>query len=421
MANLPDKLPIKEMITGAADHLIESDDKLNLLLVLRGSGFGAGSISLISELVDSDKVSTESMNLTLAYNSEPIFLEKKKPILNYLNKQKIGNYRDVKIGTRLFVKCFIKSNLIIITTKSDLWKWRLFADTTGVSIVHIYHGVITKSQGNLTTNKLKKQQYFQFNAIDPYPYGQQSRFDRVDVKSVASDAEAHFHAVGEGRNPTVFKKWGYPRHDRMRKVISDESVNRIVPEKTVKTIEKDNSSTKILYAPTHFDGSEVDLFRLDDFDFEKFSEFLELNNISIYMRMHPSEEETDDYQQYIEDRRIFHAGLDFSPSPIEILDVFDALITDYSSMYIDYLLLDRPILFMNGKHDLFMNNRGIAFDYEKYFPGPKIKSFEQLIDEIKKVTLGEDNYTKEREFVKNVFLPESHNSFVDNLLHYFYN
>lgn len=57
----------------------------------------------------------------------------------------------------------------------------------------------------------------------------------------------------------------------------------------------------------------------------------------------------------------------------------DALITDYSSVYFDYLLLDRPIGFAIDDYDQYYKNRGFAYDDPlEMMPGDKIYTFDEL-------------------------------------------
>lgn len=53
----------------------------------------------------------------------------------------------------------------------------------------------------------------------------------------------------------------------------------------------------------------------------------------------------------------------------ELLSVVDVLITDYSSVFFDYLVTDKPILFYAWDKDLYAQNRGMYLD-EKELPGP---------------------------------------------------
>ncbi|WP_288177740.1 CDP-glycerol glycerophosphotransferase family protein [Blautia hydrogenotrophica] len=75
----------------------------------------------------------------------------------------------------------------------------------------------------------------------------------------------------------------------------------------------------------------------------------------------------------------------------------DALITDYSSVYFDYLLLDRPIGFVLEDLESYEGHRGFVVPNPlDYMPGEKIYCKEELLDFFRKVVNEEDNFKEER-------------------------
>ena len=88
----------------------------------------------------------------------------------------------------------------------------------------------------------------------------------------------------------------------------------------------------------------------------------------------------------------------------EMMKYSDVLITDYSSCYIDYLLLNRPILFYAYDLDQYLKkDRKMNFSYEEAAAGPIIQEREALSKEIEKVMLGIDDYRDLRHKVKHIF------------------
>ena len=61
----------------------------------------------------------------------------------------------------------------------------------------------------------------------------------------------------------------------------------------------------------------------------------------------------------------------------------DLLVTDYSSVYFDYMLTGKPILFFCYDLDYYMHeDRGFLLDYEEYTPGEKVYDAEKMIDKV---------------------------------------
>ena len=87
-----------------------------------------------------------------------------------------------------------------------------------------------------------------------------------------------------------------------------------------------------------------------------------------------------------------------------LLKYADVLITDYSSCYTDYLLLNRPVLFYCYDYETYLaSEREMYFNYDEVTPGPKAKSLEELLCELEKTLSGNDGYQSERERVLNIF------------------
>ena len=87
----------------------------------------------------------------------------------------------------------------------------------------------------------------------------------------------------------------------------------------------------------------------------------------------------------------------------EILPHTDMLITDYSSVYFDYLLLNKPIVFINTDLEKYRETRGLLLEpYDQWTPGLKVREFEELIKVIKN-SFSEDTFIKQRKELIDIF------------------
>ena len=94
----------------------------------------------------------------------------------------------------------------------------------------------------------------------------------------------------------------------------------------------------------------------------------------------------------------------------QLLENADILFTDYSSVFYEFLLKNRPIGFLIG--DLQDYSRGFIMEEPlREMPGKKIQSFDDMIDFLEHYPEYESIYAPERERVKNqVFShPDAHN------------
>ena len=135
-----------------------------------------------------------------------------------------------------------------------------------------------------------------------------------------------------------------------------------------------------LYMPT-FRESEGKFFEI--MDLRKFNAFLHENNILFVTKLHPKsklkiEFERIDYSNII--------NLDADMDAYVFLREADILTTDYSSVYSDYMLLNRPVVAFWYDYEEYVNyTRKGYFDFEKYMPELKARTMEELMEQTKRV------------------------------------
>lgn len=132
----------------------------------------------------------------------------------------------------------------------------------------------------------------------------------------------------------------------------------------------------VLYAPTFRGDPDRDADILNHFDFGRFEEELG-DDYVIAVRLHP----------LIRSSHLPEGVVDLSdyPNVRELLVMTDLLITDYSSIIVEYVLLDKPVILYAYDKDWYLTaDRGFYHDYTDTAPGPIIESMDELIDCIKK-------------------------------------
>jgi CDP-glycerol glycerophosphotransferase len=156
----------------------------------------------------------------------------------------------------------------------------------------------------------------------------------------------------------------------------------------------------ILYAPTFRPGGKVRFFPFADFDYAELSGFLLKNEISVFLRTHPNfEDEIESKLLAMPNVHLF-SGRKY----IEIMDylnVFDLLVTDYSSIYFDYLLLDRPIIFLPYDYDDYNAEVGFTVPYNEFTPGYKPATMKDFMAAIRE-SFDNDTFKQERARVNEI-------------------
>lgn len=85
-----------------------------------------------------------------------------------------------------------------------------------------------------------------------------------------------------------------------------------------------------------------------------------------------------------------------------LLGQADALISDYSSAAVDFMLLDRPIAFMLEDVEEYEKSRGFVFDnIREWLPGKEIFSFEDVCDFIEEAANNQDTTADKRRMLRD--------------------
>ena len=88
----------------------------------------------------------------------------------------------------------------------------------------------------------------------------------------------------------------------------------------------------------------------------------------------------------------------------ELLANSDSLITDYSSVFIDYLATDKPIAFTVGDIDAYAASRGIVFDPPtEYLPGEIIRNIDEFLSYLESYDEKNGQWTEKYQAVKKKF------------------
>jgi CDP-glycerol glycerophosphotransferase (TagB/SpsB family) len=86
-------------------------------------------------------------------------------------------------------------------------------------------------------------------------------------------------------------------------------------------------------------------------------------------------------------------ALPFEADLNSYLPLCGILITDYSSVFFDYLFLARPILFFAYDLVEYQNKFGLFFDYQKFVPGKVLSDLDGLFNELTKWSVDPDGYS----------------------------
>lgn len=295
-------------------------------------------------------------------------------IVSSLRKEGFEAYKkysisSVLLGLRAGYSVFVQSNLVDVIP---------FLNNGKTKLIQLWHGIPLKKIGFDDKYAGMPSLKTRFKYL-LFPFLKE--FYDVFIANSQEDAERFCSAF----NVKKVVVTGYPRNDVLSAI-------------------KTTGNYNLFYFPTFRDsiGSEIDLFNYFGFDFESWNSFLGRLNINLYIKMHPVNKPGKDLLSQFENSSniIFLDELDVA----DVLPEADVLITDYSSVYFDFLLTEKPIIFSPFDFEKYITkDRELYYPYDEVTPGPKCKDWNEVLNWVVKFKENPSLYSKERENIKNKF------------------
>lgn len=162
----------------------------------------------------------------------------------------------------------------------------------------------------------------------------------------------------------------------------------------------------ILYAPTFRDsGTQLSaLIRKEDLALIR--TFCRNNRAVFGIRTHPYR--AHEAPNICDGADIINVSPDLFPEPAVLLAAADALIVDYSSIWIDYLLRGKPVVaFVPDREKYIGEDRGFIYDFDDVFPGPIVEDWPAVLHHLSDTLQGIEEETAREKYAraKTLFLP----------------
>lgn len=347
------------------------------------------------KLIENVLKNTQVSNNEIVFESEGDFSDNARALYEYMLKKKLNkkykiiwivdepnNYKNefnVKfISRKIKTKKEIQNFYEIIGKAKYLFFTHPFwykKENKDQVIINLWHGIPLKAGG--------KDIHTTFDYITV-----PSEFSKNLFHKFIGSVESQYIITGSPRTDLMFEK-----------------------NNSLKKITKLNNNTKAIICMTTFKQStymkDSDIIYPFVLPFiENINELKILNdnlkklNIKLIIKIHHLQK-TDLLSTitlsnilYIEDKDLNEKGIQL----YELIGQTDALITDYSSIMFDYMLLNRPIGYFINDLEEYKEKRGfLVEDIDSYMIGKKMKSKEEFNDFLEDIINGKDQYKKERE------------------------
>lgn len=315
----------------------------------------------------------------------PIWISHKKDIVSFLceNGYEAYYYHSLKgIWYALRGKVYLFDNY-----SKDINFWQ----SGGAVKVNLWHGIpLKKIQADNIFDKFRHPK----NAWESWKNFPRTMSDEKPHHYVLTTSEflkPIFESAFRTKNVLIN---GYPRNESMLSA-SLENLYTVLEQGLLDEIKTRTAKEKlrmVYYMPT-FRDSETKFF--DVVDIKKFNEYLEESNLLFCAKLHPKSKLRKEFEKISGGNVIV---IDADTDPYVFIGVSDMLITDYSSIYFDYILSGKPVLFFDyDLQEYLKDSREMYFHYEEYTPGLKAESVEALQQGILDTLDGKDVYREQRE------------------------
>lgn len=282
------------------------------------------------------------------------------------------------ITTVKAIKCFFRAKHVFYTTGQIPIK-----PSKDQIVIHMDHGTTAVKTGNLLSN---------INNGDDFFF-------------------TYYCAPSEAYIPIVKAEFNC-NEDNI--IINSEPVTDIFFQETDQ-YDMGNNYTKLgLWVPTfrqsdylgYDDSAQEELLpTLQIADYEELNELLKKYQIKLVVKLHDMQD-LSKYNNIQYSNLIILSGNDFTSLNYDLYKLLkqtDFILADYSSVFLQYLLLDKPIGFVIPDFEEYKEKRGFVFENVKeYMPGVKITTKKELYNFLETIANNEDNYADARRQINNI-------------------
>jgi CDP-glycerol glycerophosphotransferase (TagB/SpsB family) len=300
------------------------------------------------------------------------------------------NKRNVEICTSIIPSLFhlFTSKFIFHSYGMSKASFRPFY---GQIIFALWHGSGLKADGNMTSN-IKRYPF-----TDSYILATSEFYKNVFKKCFGYSDKQFFIS-------------GYPRNDVL--FTENNSLSKL-------GISKELYKKVFVFMPTFrrsdFLGkynSTIDFPILNHENIQDFNEYLKEKKMLFIIKPHPAQNKIDLFNKENSNIKVY-TNKELQNSNVELYELLrdiDVLLTDYSSVFTDFLLTNKPIGFVLDDIKDYKENRGFIIENPlDLMPGEKIYSLKELENFIKELIEERDNYEAERKKINELV-----NQFKDN-------
>ena len=295
---------------------------------------------------------------------------------------KIPEGRVKYINNSIQLLFYLLTSTIIVTSFDQRF---MIKPAKRQRIVQLWHGYALKQIGSdyLMKEKLRRAYYYTDILCN-------SEFWVENVCKAFGAVKHQLHIWDNPRNDLLY----YPiNHYKLEEILGRTFNKMILWMPTYRKSHKLKDSA----------DSTCDLPVIHSGNIEQLDTCLKKSNDVLVIKLHALQNEIRDFAKdstniiIIDNKTIESQGYEL----YQFLASADALITDYSSVYFDFLKLKKPIGFVFDDYETYKELRGFAFDdVYNLMPGPKINDVKSFCDFVSNIEESEMIYRSERQKIR---------------------
>ena len=306
---------------------------------------------------------------------KPIWLTRNREIQK-VQEQK-GNKVYLTHSFKGIYYSLLAKNVFISSGKKDVNSLCI----NGANWIQLWHGSPAKKIG-LDDKYANSNSFFQQKVVkNLFPFASEFNYHRIAsnapffskiLSSAFGTPMKQIMETGTPRNDVFFLEEEDPFNTRLREQFSDCKL--------------------VYYLPTFRDNSAVkSMFSLPDYHKEELEKFLTLHNIVLVNKGHYVDSVLLKAGETDSDSRVVNLQDEDVSDVNYMLKDADALITDYSSAYYDFLLVQRPIIFAAfDLKDYLQGSRELYYEYADAIAGPLVENWKDFYEALENLnTLSE--------------------------------
>jgi len=275
-----------------------------------------------------------------------------------------NGYESYKISSREGIYYSLRAGYTFIDAFMRLRNWRYSGRS---KVVQLWHGEgVKKTWRDDSHYRAKYNSIISPNLFKNYHF----------LVASSECVSKHFVSPSFGVSKEKVCITGLPRYDVFFNEIPGSRIDiNLALEWELKKIKLQNPKKIILYAPTFRRGmTEED--PLSAIRLSKLNEFFQKRRYFMVVSLHPKFS-TKDWMPENTFTNISFVNPDYDTYPL--LSNFDLLITDYSSLCMEFLLLEKPTIFFTYDIERYKKDPGLIENIWDLLPGPRVATLHDLL------------------------------------------